>query len=286
MFVKFKLKLDNWDELKDDKLIEIGSSNFATTKKSVERCLERFIKTNSTLETKEIMDNWFHDVAAHIFISHSHKDEKLILGLAGWFKEYFNLDSFVDSTVWGHSDELLKIIDDNYCRTDSNKYSYRKRNRTTTYVRMLLAKSLMEMIDKCELFIFIETKNSFTPLEESNTEENNTTNTNSDKKNLFTPSKYFETNGETESPWIFYELSLVDKIKENYPNREIKEFSLEDFKIGKFPVDLSKLNELTTDKLTKWKKIIEEKKKVKIKGDKVDATTYLDELYCLYKSER
>ena len=59
--------------------------------------------------------NWFPQIKADIFISHSHKDKGLALALAGWLEETFGLTAFIDSCVWGYANKLLKMIDDEYC---------------------------------------------------------------------------------------------------------------------------------------------------------------------------
>ena len=59
--------------------------------------------------------NWFPQIKADIFISHSHKDEDLALALAGWLKVSFGLTAFIDSCVWGYANDLLKMIDYKYC---------------------------------------------------------------------------------------------------------------------------------------------------------------------------
>lgn len=52
---------------------------------------------------------WFPKINADIFLSHSHKDEKLIIAFAGWLKDTFNLDVFIDSCIWGYSNDLQKL---------------------------------------------------------------------------------------------------------------------------------------------------------------------------------
>lgn len=263
MYKKFKIDLNELTDIKKNEprnwvyLVRAGSSQFNNIKSAVESNLSKFTNADSSLQASDIINNWFPSIDANVFISHSHKDEKLVLGLAGWLKENFGLNSFVDSSVWGYSDELLKKIDNKYCKSrNGDTYDYQKRNRSTSHVHMMLSTALMNMIDKCEVFIFVETQNSFTL------------------------SEYLDSDGETESPWIYSELSLVDKLRESIPERikrnvascdsvELSE-SLEDLRI-KYPADISNLIPLTYNSLIEWKRI----------GNVVHKANNLDKLYRL-----
>ncbi|OOF61552.1 toll/interleukin-1 receptor domain-containing protein [Rodentibacter sp. Ppn85] len=245
MYKKFKIDLNELTYIEEnvstswEYLVSIGCSQFNNIKESVESDLTEFTNPDGSLQADDIVNYWFPSINADIFISHSHKDEEYVLGLAGWLKTHFGLNSFIDSAVWGYSDELLKKIDNKYCKSlNGNTYDYQKRNRSTSHVHMMLSTALMNMIDKCEVFMFVETQNSFTP------------------------SEYFSSDGETESPWIYSELSLVAKLQENIPERfkrniptcDSIEFSesLENLRI-KYPANMSGLTTLTSDILVKWK---------------------------------
>lgn len=243
MYKKFKLNLDVLRKIKFSNdndwndLVSSGRSDFENRQKLVECDLKKFTNPDGSLQAEEIINSWFPSMNADIFVSHSHKDEDLVLGLAGWLKKNFGLTTFIDSVVWGYSDTLLKIIDNKYCKNKgSSTYNYEKRNRSTSHVHMMLSTALMQMIDRCEMFLFIETHNSFELLE------------------------YFNSSGETESPWIYSELSLVSKLRENEPEHiqeitedKIPELSMESFKI-KYSVDTFGCIPLTIDNLIEWKK--------------------------------
>lgn len=118
---------------------------------------------------------------------------------AGWIYETFGLESFIDSCSWGYCDELLRRIDDKYCYNKKSKtYNYKLRNYTTSHVHMMLSTALAEMIDKTECVIFFNTPNSINMEDEIN-------NIKDSKKTL--------------SPWIYYELSMINLIKETSPIR-------------------------------------------------------------------
>lgn len=117
------------------------------------------------LEASRIEEDWFPELFSNVFISHSHKDQKFAIALAGWLHELFGISSFIDSCVWRYSDDLLKIIDGSYCVKNNNPdggktYSYKKRNQSTAHVHMILNTALQKMIDKTECLIFLNTPNS------------------------------------------------------------------------------------------------------------------------------
>ncbi len=145
-----------------------------------------------------IMDTWFPNYNADIFLSHSHDDCELASKLADKF-EGVGLRVFIDSEVWGYVNELLQRVDNEYCvkRLDedgSKIYSYEKRNQTTAQINIILAHALMRMIDLTECFIFLETANSAT---------------NTSRSKI-----------ETMSPWLFHELNVARVIE---PRRKVRQ---------------------------------------------------------------
>lgn len=118
-----------------------------------------FDETDGTIDGTKVQNDWFPEIEADIFLSHSHKDIKLAKKLASWLDEKFGLKTFIDSNVWGYADDLLKKIDDEYCFKDGY-YIYERRNLTTSHVHMMLNVALSKMIDKCECIFFLNTPNS------------------------------------------------------------------------------------------------------------------------------
>ncbi len=186
------------------------------------------------LNANTIWDDWFPEIKADIFISHSSKDADIAIMFADWLKINFNLTSFIDSEIWGHSDELLKEIDNEYCLNPNKEtYSYEKRNGSTAHIHMILSYALTRMIDKTECFIFLETDNSITA---SNSIDG------------------------TYSPWIFHELATVDTIEQKTPKREMIKIATEsivnfndtrDLKV-KYPIFGNRLTEINCNILNKW----------------------------------
>lgn len=146
-----------------------------------------------------IMDNWFRNYDADIFMSHSHGDEELARKVSAIFNE-MGLRVFIDSDVWGYSDKMLRKIDNMHCglkfREDGTveTYDYNKRNKTTSHVHILLTHALMRMITQTECFIFLETGNS---------------SFRSTKKEL-----------DTYSPWLFHELAFANVVEQQKLSRK------------------------------------------------------------------
>ena len=238
-----------------------GSIIHRANKAIVETDLEKFKNIDGTLQAKEIIENWFPLIKADVFLSHSHKDEELIIGLAGWLNDNFGIKSFIDSTVWGYSDELLKAIDNKYCKNESGEtYSYEQRNRSTSHVHMMLSTALADMIDQCECVIFVNTQNSFKPAD------------------------YFKQEGQTESPWIYSEIAMTRMIRERSPEEHRPQLGLESISAStkrlnearerelriSYETDLLHLTPLSLTDLKTWK--IKE-------GQKMQKTLALDSLY-------
>lgn len=161
--------------------------------------LDNSIGSNDILDASKIMEDWFPSFDSNIFISHSHIDEKNVIKLCGWLKFNFDINTFVDSKLWGYSNKLQKIIDKNYCYDDaSNTYFYDKRNKSTSHVNMMLFSSLFKMINKTECLLFLNTENSI-------------------------PMKKMIEGEKTLSPWIYSELSVSEVMQIIIPTRKLYE---------------------------------------------------------------
>ena len=152
MFTGFNLKIDKDDESFFNSYFDDGQKLLASQKEAIQTSLESYICNNDILDGTKIQENWFHSVNADIFLSHSHKDEHLVVALAGWLKQNCHINAFVDSYIWGYANNLLKILDKRYCVQsqdgDHVTYDYDKRNNSTSHVHMMLSTALGKMIDK------------------------------------------------------------------------------------------------------------------------------------------
>lgn len=164
-------------------------------KQQIDSELEKYLGVDGSLSASKMESDWFPMTNADIFLSHSHKDEALAIDLAAWLYQEFRLKTFIDSTIWGNSSELLRKIDDKYCKlSDGETYSYSMRNQSTTYVHLILATALTKMMDKTECLFFLNTPSSLSISSVDNKEK-------------------------TNSAWIYHELSSSKTLRINPPTR-------------------------------------------------------------------
>ncbi|MBR4022301.1 MAG: hypothetical protein IKI94_06860 [Ruminococcus sp.] len=230
MFASFDMKITN--KAMFDDYYDLGNSMFNQNKTNLEEELERFIIMNDVIDGDMISQNWFPSIKADVFISHSHKDEQYVIAFAGWLKEKFKLNAFVDSCAWGYSNDLLRKLDNMYCRTYSNSYSYEKRNVSTSHVHMMLNVALMKMMDTCECLFFVNTPQSL-PICDN-----------------------IENFKSTLSPWIYSEIEMSRYLREREPNRRgynNPDIILEhcDLMI-KYKINTSHMNKINEADLREW----------------------------------
>lgn len=198
------------------------------------------------IDVTKLKNNWFPENNYDVFISHSHNDVLIAQRIACWLKNEFDIDAFIDSTVWGYSNDLLKKIDDSYCVLSENKktgrktYDYDKRNYSTSQVNLILSSALHDMIDSCECIIFLNTENSISVV---NTIKN-----------------------KTNSPWLYDELQTTRLINKKVPKRllletEIRQSDSLNKSSNELPPfqhdvtqELTKLLKITKDDLVTWER--------------------------------
>ena len=219
-----------------DDFKRIGHSQNEQTETSIRQSLEAYTGVDGTIDGSGLQEHWFPKIDAEVFISHSHADTDLAKALAGWLYYHFSLTSFIDSCVWGYSEDLLRSIDNKHCRHDRNpdSYSYEKRNNSTSHVHMMLATALGKMIDKTECLIFLNTPNSISTAD------------------IDEP--------ETHSPWLLFELGLASIIRrEDLRRSQLTCLSESDKRANdlnvkyKLTKELEKLHPVTTSTLGTWR---------------------------------
>lgn len=162
-------------------------------KEKVEQGIKKYISKSGTIDGTKMQSDWFPQINADIFISHSHKDQNKAIMIAGWLKKTFGLTAFIDSLVWGYADDLLREIDNEYCLdTSTTMYDYNKRNETTSHVHSMLSTALMMMIDKTECLMFLNTPSSF---------------------------HVSDAIEKTKSPWIYFEIGVTKYIDKKLPRK-------------------------------------------------------------------
>lgn len=251
MFSKFRLKKDIliafFDSLIDEDGNKINTSkwviNIEQKRKEYYQNLlchvwsDRNIGTISGNKLKEYVFPTGEDGDYDVFISYSHDDNKEAQKLAYYLQHHCSLNVFLDCYVWNSADALLKAIDEDYCQTpDKKHYQYKSRNYSTSHVHALLSMAILDIINKTECCIFLDSDHSI------------------NLHNLEQPKQ-----AETLSPWIFEELSFMRYLPQR-SSRETKFFSkgvsierLDESQFLKIsnPVDFTDFEEMT--KVDLWK---------------------------------
>lgn len=234
MFSKFKINQNSFQNITISSIDKItGNKITSDYKKQIKESLSIKFKNDEIIDGSATQNEWFPQIECDIFLSHSHKDLDKAKNFAGWIKNKFKLNVFIDSNIWGNVNELLRKIDNEYCYDKIKKtYSYEKRNITTSHAHMMLINAISEMMDKTECLMFFETLNSI-----------------SIKKAIH----------ETESPWIYSELFLSKILRQANKGvlirgKNKKSLSMIEAKKPKiyYSVDTSHLIELSNIDLKAW----------------------------------
>ena len=256
MYIGFNLRLDKVAKIFKEsnnykELQKIGEKHLKDQEADYERDLKTYVNRKEIDGTK-IQKEWFPQVNADIFISHSHNDKELACALAGWLHEKFGLKCFIDSNVWGYSDDLLKEMNDRLSdkREDEKGeivYDHQSCNQVSQHVNMMLSVALQKMIDKVEVIIFLNTENSVKVCSDTKMEK-------------------------TYSPWIYSEIVCTQSIRKkpllayrNYKRgyqvfHEKKEgLQYLEYIAISYNISLKHLNLLSENDLAEWERVYNSK---------------------------
>jgi hypothetical protein len=211
---------------------------------------------------------WFpiYEDKFDIFISHSHDDEKLAYAIAGYLKETFKLNCFVDGEIWNSADGLIFKLDQ-LNEPNTNEFDYNKRNLSTSQVHSLLMMAIMQMIDNCECLFFLNTPKSM-PFEIA-------------AKRL------------SNSPWLFIEIGISKLIQKKRNKIRLQTYSSTIVEATlAFEIDTSHLVDLNLNNILEWedsyndqKKTIDIRRKICPETDKSKGIYPLYVLYNLFPSK-
>ncbi|MBO7551072.1 MAG: hypothetical protein J6T62_06075 [Fibrobacter sp.] len=200
MFGAYALDLDEIGSLIANEPVESIYDN--VDREEINSSLKDILKANSFfLNGEKIIELFFPSKCCPVFLSHSGLDKSRVEQFAQWLKNNFEINSFIDSDLWGCITDLQREIDQEYKESASKQlieqYIKSRCSRTpfgankyesTTHVHIMLCRALTHMIDRAECFIFLGSSNSYS--------------NQSGKKGTF-------------SPWIFHELSMMDIMRKN-----------------------------------------------------------------------
>lgn len=239
MYTAFNLKITSkfFNDISD--LMAEGMQRKEQLQRDSQRELERFTLPDGLVDGTGLSDDWFQTVQSDVFISHSHNDQKLAFALAGWLQKEFGLSVFMDEVIWGSADNLLRTIDKKYCwQPKTQSYNYTKRNFTTSHVHAMLSTAIYSVMDRTEVVLFLNTKESLPDL----------------------GSVLDEDSKCTLSRWIYQELIATKLLRitnwSEYRQRIMLEHSQQKYDLAelriayKTPVD--ELTVLDEDKLNQW----------------------------------
>jgi hypothetical protein len=210
-------------------LLEAGRKTQEEHARNVRMSLESVLN-EKIIDGKKLTEHWFPEIEADVFICHSHNDLDKAIMWAGLLSTVFALRPFVDSTVWQYADDLLKIIDNKFCKIPGKEsYSYEERNLSTSHVHAMLSIALTTMLDSTECVFFLNTPNSIAS----------------------GPPMF-----RTESPWLFFELNTINVLRRrNLRNRQVMEsFSKKAAAslLISHPVPLGELTRIENREIAKW----------------------------------
>jgi hypothetical protein len=216
----YNLILNETEKLKE--MYSIGEQHYEEDLEILNETIKMFQLPNGRIDGTKLQANWFPQIKADIFLSHSHDDLNLCKMLAGWLVYKFNLKVFIDSSIWGNANELLKMVDNEFCYNKENDtYNYEKRNKTTSHVYMMLNNAIANMIFDTEIVIFINTPKSIIV-------EKDVT--------------------KTLSPWIYTEIALTKLLKPIDLSEGAKIAKSLDFDT-EYDIDLSHLTRISLTEL-------------------------------------
>lgn len=213
MFKAFQLDFSTFDVRELQSYLADGRQYYDQHKTFVQKSLSSYLDPDGRLDGARIEEDWFPQKDYHfdLFLSHSHKDEEIMIAFAGFLKKELELNSFIDSQLWGDCDDLQLNVDKHCCRHNdvSNTWNYDDRNVSTSFVHNMLVVALSKMMDATECFFFAQTPLSTLKAQAT----------------------------QTLSPWIYTELS-ISKMLRPMPKRgervmlyesggQVKYFSLE-----------------------------------------------------------
>lgn len=215
-----------------------------------------------------ILDNWFKNYSADVFLSHSSVDDKIARKVARILTDC-GLRVFVDSDLWGRIDKMQRKVDNKHAvlRWKENgsvgTYDYDKRNVTTGHTHVLLTYALTRMIDMTECFLFLSTPNSVVECREDSL--------------------------DTYSPWLFHELEMSRVIACRVPARlqglnesvvfdYMDKVASENFSL-KFRADTGSLTDISLAGLVSATAGYKDS----LGGRKHTSQTFLDHLYTSFK---
>lgn len=204
-------------------------------RRKVEKAIDVCFLEDGSIDGSRMQENWFPQVKADIFISHSHGDKELAQELSKWLYMTFGLKAFIDSDIWGYAPVLEEELLCNYLCYSSQEEEEELKKFVSAHVHLMLSIALNQMIDNTECLFFLNTPNSISinaPID-----------------------------GTTPSPWIYSEVAMSRLIRKRHPQEHRgEEVGLNESKQRQFSAQLIRytlpmdhLTKLSVGDLQEWK---------------------------------
>lgn len=198
MYRGFQLDLAK-DDFKDIATLECENSEIIKwcvfnelNRKMVKKAINECFLSDGSIDGSKMKENWFPQIQADIFISHSHQDKALACDLSKWMYLIFDLKVFIDSDIWGYYKDMKdKML--NYYRDFTTEKCDELEDFVSAHVHMMLSVALNQMIDNTECLFFLNTPNSLS---------------------INVPIV-----GTTPSPWIYSEIATSRLLRNRTPQR-------------------------------------------------------------------
>jgi hypothetical protein len=220
MYKKFHLSIEN--EFFNYGIAERikSSDSYNLLNENVKKGFNNNALNCGLLDAQKIEGEWFPQIEVDIFISHSHKDILLAQQLAYWLKIKFDLNVFIDSSVWGYADDLIEKL-----KNDNQNFP-----KLESHVHSILTIALHKMINKAECLFFLNTSNSSVTVSDARV--------------------------GTYSPWLYTEIALANLTKIRLPVRPPKKRGINETFAEKyrtfFPTDYSEFISIDGKVLEDW----------------------------------
>lgn len=211
MYARFKINADEINKMVHSVTLARGDMSpivFDVGKKAAYKSLDYFttgINDSEKIISGTELQNYAFPTEKggnyDIFISHSHDDKDIAISLATFLQRFGNFKVFLDSYVWRSADGLLQKIDNRYCRQRNGNYNYHRRNFSTAHIHAMLSMAIMDIINKTDCCIFIESNHSIklSALNNANT-------------------------SNTLSPWIYEEYAMMKYLPRNRFGKQVRKY--------------------------------------------------------------
>ena len=140
MYRGFSLKISDKDI---DSLIDYQNNYFF--RQDIRDALRRKIVASYSIDANELKNDWFPTISSDVFLSHSHRDIELAKKIAHILGK-LRLGTFIDSEVWGYSDDLVKQIEEQYYPYGA----FHVHDKIVAHVNIMLASALTKMLNNTE----------------------------------------------------------------------------------------------------------------------------------------